>query len=409
MQINNLSHTQDISLRISFGFLLVVVFMIMMIVIGLNNIAQVNSQIKHIVETNNVKIAMANEMKSALYERALSMHSIAVLEDPFLKDEEFLRFNHLGSDYYKARIALEQLVSTPEEFSILVTIRELTRQTQPDVDGVVELGLNSSLNEDNHHTDIFEQIRTQAIPKQRLIQEQVKKLVSLQQAQANSALLKAQSAYTNARNLMVLLGTLATLLVILISSIVIRRVTRQAKQLEHQALHDELTGLANRNLFTDRLKKAVLRGQRNTAPFSIILIDLNRFKIVNDTMGHQVGDMILKEIARRLKLHVRKVDTVARLGGDEFVIILEPLAYQNVKALVEKLTAVIAEPLLLAGQEISIGSSIGIATYPTHGQDCITLIKHADAAMYEAKRSGRANLYYTNKKPEPDPEKKTQV
>ncbi len=387
------SHTQGIGLRVSVGFLVVVIFMVTMMVVGLNYIATVNSQMKQVVETNNVKIALAEIMMQALHERALSMHSITILEDPFARDDEYMRFSRIGSEYYKARKELEARISTPEELSILVAIRELTRQTQPDVQTVVELGLRDNKSVTNK-AKIFDKIRTIAIPKQRLIIEQVKKLVTLQKAQANTALQAAQSAYTNARNLMVLLGGLATLLVILISMIVTRRVTNQAHQLVQQALHDELTGLANRNLFTDRLKKAVMRGQRNAAPFSIILIDLNRFKMVNDKLGHQVGDLLLKEVARRLKQCVRKVDTVARLGGDEFVIILEPLAPQNVQQLVDKLTVVIAKPFLLAGQEISVGSSLGIATYPNHGQDCMTLIKRADAAMYEAKRNSIPYQYY---------------
>jgi len=394
MQINDLSHTQGIGQRISFGFMLIVVFMIAMIVIGLSYIAQVNSQMKQIVETSNVKIEMAQVMKNALHERALSMHSIAVLEDPFIKDEEFLRFNQLGSEYFKARKAIEKLISTPEELSILVAIRELTRQTQPDVDRVVELGLGSSLSEINHHADIFKKIRTQAIPKQRLIIEQVKKLIALQQAQANTALKEAQLAYTKTKNLMLLLGSLATLVAILIASIVTRRVTQQAHQLEQQALHDELTGLANRSLFMDRLKKSISRGQRNGIGFSIVMIDLNRFKIINDTLGHQVGDLLLKEVARRLKMNVRKVDTVARLGGDEFVIVLESLSDEDVTQTVTKLTSLLAEPFLLGGEDIEIGSSMGIASYPLHGHDCETLIKRADLAMYEAKRSGIPYMHY---------------
>ena len=385
------SHSYQIAARICAGFLLVVLLMVALTFVGLDHITQVKSQMKHIVESNTVKIELAQVMQNALQERALSMHSIAVLEDAFLKDDEFMRFNELGVSYYNARKKLEELSTTPEELMILANIRELTRQTQPKVSAVVELGLQN-----NNHQLILDKIRKEAIPKQRLIAVQVSKLVSLQREQANEVLNNAQLAYKNARDLMLLLGGLAVLLGVFIGVFVIRRVMKQANLLEHQALHDELTGLANRSLFQDRLKKAILRGQRQGSPFSIILIDLNRFKQVNDSLGHQVGDLLLQEVARRLKSHVRKMDTVARLGGDEYVIILESLPPDSVIQLAEKLVVVIKQPFLLAGQEIDVGVSMGIASYPLHGQDCMTLINRADAAMYEAKRKGIPFICYTD-------------
>ncbi|MCK5723572.1 MAG: GGDEF domain-containing protein, partial [Gammaproteobacteria bacterium] len=167
--------------------------------------------------------------------------------------------------------------------------------------------------------------------------------------------------------------------------------------LEHQALHDELTGLANRLLFQDRLKKSILGGQRQASSFSIILIDLDQFKVVNDSLGHNVGDLLLQEIARRLKNNVRKMDTVARLGGDEFVIILDSIGNEQVIKFAEKLVKVIAEPFLLARNEIEIGISMGISSYPEHGHDCITLVNRADMAMYEAKRKNIPYTLYSDK------------
>jgi len=389
--MKNQTFTQGISLRISAGFLIVISLIVTLTFVGLNHINQVNSQMKQIVETNNVKIKLAQVMQNVLQERALSMHTIAVLDDAFLKDDEYMRFSHLGNEYYQARKLLEKLIKTPEELTIFVAIRDLTRDTQPDVQRVVEQGLYQK------DPSIFEKIRKQAIPKQRLIAEQVKQLVSLQQEQALGALDKAQSSYNQARNLMLLLGSLATILGILIATYIIKCVSKQARKLEHQALHDELTGLANRSLFLDQLRKMIRRGQRQSISFSIVLMDLNRFKQVNDIYGHQVGDLLLQEVARRLNKYLRKIDTVARLGGDEFVVILESLSSDNVDKIIEKLTKIIAEPFLLSGKEITIGSSMGIASYPIHGQDCITLINRADAAMYEAKRSGKAYLHYNEK------------
>lgn len=379
-----------ISLRISLGFFMVVILMLALAFVGLKHMAQVNAQIKNIVENNNVKIELAQIMQHALHERALSMHSVAVLKDEFLQDEEYIRFNIMGTRYINARKTLESLNLTDEEKEILSEIRSLTKETQPYVQEVIQIGL------DTQDPIIFDKIRELAIPKQRLIAEQVKKLVALQKEQATIALNHEQSSYRTSRNLMLLLGSLATILGLIIAIFVIRHVTTLAKQLEYQALHDELTGLPNRLLFQDRLNNSLKRGQRQAMSFSIILIDLDRFKAVNDSLGHNVGDLLLQEVARRLRCNVRKMDTVARLGGDEFVIILESLNHDEVLQFTEKLVNSINEPFLLAGHEIDVGVSMGISSYPEQGQDCSTLVNRADIAMYEAKRKNLPYFCYTD-------------
>ena len=384
------TYTQGIGSRITIGFLMVALLMLALTFVGLKHMAQVNFQIKNLVENNNVKIELGNIMQNSLLERALSMHSIAVLKDEFLQDDEFMYFNSMGVDYVRARKKLDSLVLTEKEKEILAKIRDLTHETQPYVQQVIDLGL------DTNNPLIFDKIRELAIPKQRLIAEEVKNLVTLQQDQAKKALNQEQLSYQQARTLMLLLGSLATLLAVLIAYFVIRHVTKQAALLEHQALHDELTGLANRLLFQDRLKSAILRGQRQGMSFSVLLIDLDRFKAVNDSLGHNVGDLLLQEVARRLNSHVRKVDTVARLGGDEFVIILESLADDKILQFADKLVDVISAPFLLAGHEIKVGMSMGISSYPKHGHDSTTLVNRADVAMYEAKRSNLSYLCYSD-------------
>ena len=383
-------YTQGIASRIGIGFLLVVLLMVALTFVGLKHMAQANDQMKNIVENNNVKVELGQVMQNALHERAISMHSIAVLKDVFLQDDEFMHFNSMGQKYLTARKELEELTLTNDEKIILSEIRELTKDTQPYVQKVIQLGL------DTNDPIIFDMIRELAIPKQGLIIEQVKKLTLLQKQLATEALAREQLAYENARKLMLLLGGVAAILGILIAVFVIRHVIKQAAQLEHQALHDNLTGLANRILFQDRLKSAILRGQRQAMPFSVILVDLDDFKKVNDSLGHNIGDLLLQEVARRFKNNIRKVDTVARLGGDEFVIILESLDHEQVVTFTENLLTILTEPFLLAGHEINAGLSMGIASYPKHGQDCTTLVGRADIAMYEAKRNKVSYMCYSD-------------
>jgi diguanylate cyclase (GGDEF)-like protein len=156
------------------------------------------------------------------------------------------------------------------------------------------------------------------------------------------------------------------------------------RRITENALTDPLTGLHNRTLLTDRIRSAIASAQRTKATFAITVLDLDRFKVVNDTLGHGTGDLLLKEVAKRLRQAVRDSDTVARLGGDEFVLLLAggPDAAREVAHRILKAMAV---PLRSADQMIDIGVSIGIAMYPEHGADDATLLRHADAAMYRAK------------------------
>lgn len=168
-------------------------------------------------------------------------------------------------------------------------------------------------------------------------------------------------------------------------------------ELEFQANHDGLTALANRNLLHDRLRQAIGHAGHDDDPVWVVFIDLDRFKFVNDTLGHQAGDALLKLVAKRLMDSVRVTDTVARLGGDEFVLVLsERNADRPSTGVVQRIMNAIAQPFVIEEHEFFLTSSIGIAVYPNDGEDSDTLIKHADVAMYRAKDLGRNNFqFYT--------------
>jgi len=164
------------------------------------------------------------------------------------------------------------------------------------------------------------------------------------------------------------------------------------EQLQHLTTHDPLTGLPNRLLLTDRLEQSSVRADRHGVGFAVMVLDLDRFKQVNDSLGHQAGDETLKEIARRLASVMRRTDTLARLGGDEFVLVLNELrSLSEAEMLADKVLQTVRRPLSISGVEVHVSPSIGIATYPEHAKDSTQLLVHADAAMYAAKRAGRNN------------------
>jgi len=161
------------------------------------------------------------------------------------------------------------------------------------------------------------------------------------------------------------------------------------------AHHDALTGLPNRTLLQDRLEQAVSKARRDGEKIAILFIDLDRFKVINDTLGHHVGDLLLKEVANRLNASVRDSDTVCRQGGDEFIIVLpEITAMSDVAHVAQKILDNISSDFLLEGERLKVTPSIGISIYPDDGARIDVLIKNADTAMYHAKASGRANFQF---------------
>jgi diguanylate cyclase (GGDEF)-like protein len=169
-----------------------------------------------------------------------------------------------------------------------------------------------------------------------------------------------------------------------------QQLERANAQLEHAATHDSLTGLPNRLLLTDRLAQATAQSERYSRGFAVLVIDLDRFKSINDSLGHIAGDEMLTEVARRLRAVLRKADTLARLGGDEFVLVLNEIAAaRDAESVASKLLASLAVPVVLSGIEVQISASIGISLFPQDGVDAESLLKHADAAMYHAKKNGR--------------------
>ncbi|HCY63423.1 MAG TPA: hypothetical protein DHV59_11460 [Oxalobacteraceae bacterium] len=180
--------------------------------------------------------------------------------------------------------------------------------------------------------------------------------------------------------------------------LVVRDISERKKveqQIYHLAHHDPLTGLPNRLLFKERLEHAILQAHRTGHPLVVMFIDLDRFKVINDTAGHGAGDQVLIECAQRLRQCLRDSDTVARTGGDEFLVLIEsatdPL---HVPSVGQKLLAAMEHPFHVGGKEYSIGASIGISTYPADGLHVDTLIKNADIAMYRAKTEGRGRFRY---------------
>jgi diguanylate cyclase (GGDEF)-like protein/PAS domain S-box-containing protein len=175
--------------------------------------------------------------------------------------------------------------------------------------------------------------------------------------------------------------------------VVERKVAEQRAQ--HLADHDALTGLPNRRLLEDRLTQALALSYRNRKQTAVMFVDLDRFKTINDSLGHSVGDILLKEVARRLVKQLRVVDTICRTGGDEFVVVLPEIKRSaDAASVAQKIIENLSQPVKIEERDLTVTPSIGIAVFPEDGRDAEILIRNADAAMYAAKEMGRANYQF---------------
>ena len=179
------------------------------------------------------------------------------------------------------------------------------------------------------------------------------------------------------------------------------------KELEHQAMHDNLTKLPNRNLFGDRLQQAMLLAQREHHAVALMVIDMDQFKQINDSLGHHTGDLVLQAVASRLRENLRESDTAARMGGDEFAILLPAVADTPAAVrVVQRILKSIETPAQIAGHELRFSASVGIAMFPEHAENADILMRHADVAMYQAKKAKQGyTVYY----PELDQQNKDRI
>jgi diguanylate cyclase (GGDEF)-like protein/PAS domain S-box-containing protein len=185
---------------------------------------------------------------------------------------------------------------------------------------------------------------------------------------------------------------------------------RQSELNQHQALHDPLTGLANRVLFAERIAQAIRHARRNNTQLAVMLVDLDRFKEVNDSLGHPAGDQLLVAVSERIRTAIRDSDTFARLGGDEFGLLLPELtSAADVEPVLARISAALEQPNTVHTLPLAVAASIGVAMFPDHGEDAQLLIQRADVAMYEAKRESATACLYNHESHEYDVNRLTLV
>lgn len=369
---------------LALGFVVLLGLMVLQTILSLRQIEQQRLQLRSVIEVSLSKLDLVGRMHAAGRERILLLQRMFMTADPFQREAVREDFSRQAERFIQARQGLLAMPLNENERRLLERQSKLSQHFH-------RLNLEVFDLLDRGDTVAATRLLNDALlPTQAAVLTTLNDLYDLQQRNARDIWLHSDRLQQEARRLLLAVAALVLLIGMAVAYFVFARVREASVARERLASYDLLTGLPNRMLITRLLGQAVARAQRQDQRFAVLFVDLDRFKAVNDSLGHHAGDQLLIEIAQRLRDSVRASDTVGRLAGDEFVVILENIrSPEEVLALAEKLRHTVQEPVPIEGQAAQVGASIGIALYPEHGRSVEELLRRADAAMYAVKAAGR--------------------
>lgn len=376
------------------AFFSLIVLICGLVINGLIQVRTLGAEIHTIIEYHNQKIDLITQTQVASQQRKNSLYRMALASDAFERDARFLDFNHAGFRVGSGRAALLKMGLRPAEKRYFDRQTRLVNDIENVQNTIADL-LAAGRDREAHRV-----LLTQAIPLQEAFSLQLAEMHK--QYQKNNLLEQQQAvqAYRHSFFITLTLGLSAISLAVLTAWLTLQRIRLKSiliheqmveleqsrEALRQEATHDPLTGLANRRLFYDRLQQALRLAHRYGSKVGLLYVDLDRFKEINDTHGHHVGDAVLTEVAKRLTASIRDSDTVARLGGDEFGVILEGVqGREDMLSASDKIKQELNAETDFYGLDLDIMASIGYALYPNDGENEDALIRAADAAMYRVK------------------------
>lgn len=366
------------------GFITQILLLLFVTAVGLNTIKANEQRLKSVTQEHMRKLQLSKQMVFLARERTLNLFKVLYADDLFERDKLYLEFTGMANQFVVARSELVKLPLTPLEQKLLAEQRDLTRHAVPIQEQIMAMAMAEQLRSAQGL------LLTEAIPAQNAVLDVLSRLDEASIASSQAAIRAAEQAHAAARLWMLILGAAALLIGIVVAMVVIIHTNRAGREREHMATHDALTGLPNRMLLIGRLEQAIARALRHELLVGVMFIDLDRFKLVNDTLGHTAGDELIRAIAERLSQAVRGEDIVARLGGDEFVVVVSDAEQAHqIMHVAEKLIENITRNYQIAGHEVFTTCSIGISVFPNDGGTPQDLLRHADTAMYHAKETGR--------------------
>jgi len=409
------SYTSNMGLLI-FGFILTMGLLLAVCVIGQNRVNDISEDFQNVIQNDVAQFIYLAQMRSAARDRMVTLWEISVMNDVFDRNDTYEEFLNAGTRFLVAREKFMQTSLTTSENTLY---DKLIKNTAIAAEYHRAVVINM-LHDDNYISN--DQVLHEVIPSNNNSLKILDKLISLQNSESINSFNKTTLDVTRTTIIMSFL----TLLTVVIGSIFaiyniyankklinkihntnmeletsnqtlefrveqrtvqLRTANEKLKEIAH---YDILTGLANRSLLTEQLRLVITQAKRDKKKAAILFIDLDGFKPVNDTYGHTAGDLVLKEVALRIKKLTRESDLASRLGGDEFIIVLSTI-HDDIHAVMfaRKLITSFDEPFHVNGNKINLGASIGISYYPGDADTVIDLLNYADMAMYEAKHSGK--------------------
>jgi diguanylate cyclase (GGDEF)-like protein len=372
---------------LSIGFVGVLGLMFSLVFISLVQLQSGTDSMARLVEVTNMKTAAANEMRDAIRMRTNSLKTMRLTEDFFERDEEHQRFMSYAGKYRRARQRLADLGMDTSERVLHEKLSGLTRESQPYNDSAADM-----LMSDAPETGI-EAVMEQAESSQNIVLQQLDKLVDLENLNSGNALEISREHYQGTRRLLFALTSIAFFICLLIIWLVTQRVAKKNEQLNYQASHDPLTGLINRREFEARVERAISHASAQSATHAVLYMDLDQFKIVNDTCGHAAGDELLQDLGKLLLSSVRNRDTLSRLGGDEFGMLLENCPLDKAVEIANNLLCAIGNFRFTWGEDsFRLGISIGVVPLDRSTGSLAQALSAADSACYIAKESGRNQI-----------------
>ena len=374
-------------LFVTIGFIAVLVLMLSLVTVALLQLQETNDSMEHLVEHTNKKTAAAHDMRDAIRLRTGSLKTMQITEDIFERDAEHMRFIDHAGKYRRARERLVKLGMNEKEMLLNDQLTQLSRASQPYNDMAAEM-LMSEVSKEK-----VEPVIKHAVALQRMMLDKLEELIEFEERSTRQSLASSRAHYQRTRLLLIVLSFIALLCSAVVARKVIGHVTAKNRQLTYQASHDALTGLINRREFEVRLDRAIGIAHSQSATHALLYIDLDQFKIVNDTCGHAAGDDLLQQISGLLLSSVRYRDTLSRLGGDEFGMLLENCPLDKAVSIANDLLKLMDSFQFTWHHNIfTIGMSIGVVPIDKSTTDLASAMSAADSACYIAKEAGRNRI-----------------
>lgn len=388
MQTSNKDHTK---LLIGAGFLIVFSLMILATWLSMTTLQGVNVGMSNVILDTEQKTTRAYHMRNVILMRSAAVRTLAQTDDIAERQRTFDKLIEHTNAYQNTRKELAALSANAREQAILEEINE--------ADARVANAYERA------NAEIFSQEQDLASEKSALNEVQLHELVllnhlndlvQLEKVLAEEALESNQTSYQRTQRLMVYLVSAAFALSMIISAIVIARVARANKRIAHLANHDDLTGLHNRRSFEQHLQYTIDNAERSDDAHGLLYIDLDRFKIVNDTCGHHAGDQLLIQLTQMMHKRLRRGDLFARVGGDEFAIIAQGRNFEDIQSLAEDLRVIVSEfTFVYEEQSFKVSLSVGVTPIDGQIQSMERVLADVDSACYVAKQSGRNRVHIT--------------